>query len=168
MPAQGGGAPGGPPAGGPPGGPSQQPAPNHAQTVATVRHLGEFLKHWKDLASDPGLGTKNMRGRIYDMMADVMGEGLVTLPQVMSELKSVPMEPLEQKKWIETHLKNSVAAIGQVLNHHAAGFPGVGPWAVEKLKVQAAANQNDQHADLMGQVAGVYGAKGKRRGPGVA
>lgn len=156
--------PGGvPPGPAPGGGPQQQqqPAPNHAQTVATVRHLGEFLKHWKTLAADPGLGTRNIKGAIYDMMADVMGEGLVTLPQVMGELKGVPAEPLQQKQWVETHLKNSIAAMGAVLGHHAQAHPGVGPWPVEQIQVNAA-NQNEGHADMIGQVAGVY-SRGRKR-----
>ncbi len=116
---QPGGAPGGAPGAGP-------PAPSHEQTAAALYHLNEFQRQWKKLLDIPDIGKKDIKGDVLEMMADVMGEGLVTLPQVMNELKQLPTDALGQRQWVEEHFKKAQQAAVAILTHHAQAFPRTG------------------------------------------
>jgi hypothetical protein len=138
------------------------PAPNYQQTVAAVRHLSEFQRQWKQLLAIPGLGKKDVKGDVMMMMADVMGEGLVTLPQVMNELKAMPADPLGQRQWIEEHYKKAQQAEQMVIQHHTAAFPQIMPGEIETAM---AGNSNGDHAGMMGGLADHYRSrspKGRR------
>lgn len=106
--------------------PGQRPAPNYEQTVAALHHLTQFHRRWTELLSDPEIGKKNLRPELTDMMADVMGEGLATLPQVMTLLSGFPSEPLAQRQWVQKHSDNDLKAIDMILAQHAAAFPRSG------------------------------------------
>lgn len=102
------------------------PAPNHEQTAAAVHHLAEFQRQWKRLMAVPGFGKQDIKGDVLEMMADVMGEQLVTLPQVMNELKGLPTDPLGQRQWVEEHYKKAEQASIMLLQHYAAANPRTG------------------------------------------
>lgn len=97
-----------------------------------------------------------MRPAIYDMMADVMGEGLVTLPQVMNQMKTLPTDPLQQKQWIAQHYQKGQAAMAQIVQQHAAAFPAIRDWRTES----AARGATDKpHTDVMGALVNHYRAR---------
>src|SRR5690242_728121 len=77
--------------------------PSHHETVALLQHINFFALRWGEMLKDPEVGEKNMRGPVMDLMADALGDGYASLPQVMSLLKTLPTDPLEQKQWIEQH-----------------------------------------------------------------
>lgn len=147
--------------GGAQGGPGMgPPAPDYATTVAALRHLGEFQRHWRSVMATPGFGQKDIKGAIIDMMADVMGEGLISLSQVMSLLKSLPTDPLKQRQFVEQHLQNDEKAAVMILQHHAAAFPQINPG-----DIQAAQGKPANHLAMMKGLADHYKArtpKGRR------
>ena len=109
--------------GGPQGQGGPPPAPDHKTTVAAIRHINAFDQRWRALLADPGIGTKSIRPKVYEVMADLMGDGYCTLPQSLTLLKSFPTDPLEQKQWLEKHVAQDEKAIEVLLDHHAAAFP---------------------------------------------
>jgi hypothetical protein len=138
------------------------PAPSHEETAAVVRHLTRFDQLWGRVLRDPGVGTKNMRPKIYDVMTDAMAEGLVTLPQVMDQLKTVPQEPLMQKKWLEQHVQTGERALMAVLDHHAAANPVVRDWRTEEASVKKSGRS---HADVLsGMASSHYSRRQSRTG----
>lgn len=135
------------------------PAPDYSHTEATLRHLSIFQRKWQELLKTPGIGKTNIRPQIMEMMADVMGEGLVSLPQVMSQLKSLPPDPLQQKQWIEKHFEQGQLAISSVLAHHALAFPRTGNPSTDPPVPPP--NDNDNHQQMMGEVVEHYSGKRK-------
>jgi hypothetical protein len=150
TPGQMPGAPGGIPMAAAPGKP---PAPDYQQTASAVYHLSEFQRKYKKLLSDPEIGRKNMRPEMLEMMADVLGEGLATLPQIMSQVKDFPTEPLQQKQYIEKHYQQSKMAAIAILEHHAAAFPARGVEPVPPVQVGG----DDHHTVLGGMMGSHYG-----------
>ena len=143
--------------GGPPqGGGTMQP-PSHHEAVALLQHISAFDQRWREILKDPEIGKGNVRGKVYDMMADMMGEDYATLPQVMGLLKSMPTEPLEQKHWIEEHVANDQKAMQAVVQHHAQASPPPGKWQDE----MAAAAPGDR-ASLVNGVVARYKAHPKK------
>jgi len=144
-------APGAPAGGGPA---AQPPAPDHAQTVAAITHLGEFQRRFRALQAIPDIGKASIRGEVIDMMADVMGDGLVTLPQVMSQLKTFPSDPLAQKQWVDKHYQNTAQALQTILAQHAQAFPRTGLEPVPPMTGKGGVAQN--HATMMGALVDHY------------
>jgi len=112
-------------------------APSHQETVALLQHLSAFRRRWQQIADDPEIGTKNVRPQIYEMMADMMGEGYASLPEAMGLLKTIPQAPLEQKQFIEKHIQNDDQAMNAVLQHHAQTEGPLGDFATENAKLEA-------------------------------
>jgi hypothetical protein len=152
MPGQMPGAPGGIPMAA---APAKPPAPDYQQTASAVYHLSEFQRKYKKLLSDPEIGRKNMRPEMLEMMADVLGEGLATLPQIMSQVKDFPTEPLQQKQYIEKHFQQAQAATVAILQHHAAAFPRNGTEPIPPVNVGG----DDHHAVLGGMMGSHYGGR---------
>lgn len=133
--------------------PQQRPTISHAQTVATLNHLQAFQSQFKRLAKNPKLGKENIRPEIFNATADLIGEGWITLPQVMNEIKSLPIDPPGQKKWVMQHLANTMVARSQILADHAASNPPMPSMADQQARYVPKSNA---HADLMSEVARNY------------
>lgn len=135
------------------------PAPSHAQTVAALTHLQVVQKQMDALSRLPGIGKENIRPAIFDSIAELLSQRMFTLPQVMTEIKTIPADPPGQKNWVLTHLRQTSEAQKQILMDHAQGNPGTGD-----LPTELAASQQDpakSHTDMMGELVGHYA--GRRR-----
>ena len=140
--------------------PGQAPAPSHEETAAVVHHLVRFDQLWTRLLRDPDIGVKSIRPRVYDVMTDAMGEGLVTLPQVMEQLKVFPQEPLMQKKWVEQHVQTGERALMVVLDHYAAANPVVRDWRTEEASMKKSGRS---HSEILNGVVSGHYSRGKKR-----
>ena len=154
------GAPGQPQ--GQPGQPGQQQPLDHATAAAGLRHLAEFSRHWREIMQEPGFGTKDIKGSILEMMADVMGDGLVTLPQVMDLLKRLPTQPLQQRQFVEQHYKQDQQAQMILMERYAQQAGPGGPWEQEQAKMQQSSNR-DNHVATMERLVGHFKAMTQNR-----
>ena len=143
QPGDGQGAPGG-----------GSPPPDRNQVAAAVRHLMAFERQWKRLMALPGFGKRDIKGDVLETMADVMGEGLVTLPQVMNELKGLPTDALGQRQWVEEHYRKAQQAQLTLLTSHAATNQRTG------MEPEPGFQDVSDHAGAMQRVADHY--KGAR------
>lgn len=135
------------------------PAPSHAQTVAALTHLQAVQKQMDALSRLPGIGKENVRPQIFDSIAELLSQRMFTLPQVMTEIKTIPADPPGQRNWVLAHLRQISEAQKQILMDHAQGNPGTGD-----LPTELAASQQDpakSHTDMMGELVGHY--SGRRR-----
>jgi hypothetical protein len=130
------------------------PPPTHQQTVTAIRHFGELQKRLSKLLADPSVGKENMRPKIFDMAAGLLGDGFMTLPRLMNEVKTLPQDPADQKKWLQKHLEAVSRAQVSVLDHYRAGNPGSGDWRAD-LAAQPPEGETD-HANLMDGVMKHY------------
>lgn len=152
--------------GGAPGIPMQQPpAPNHEQTVSALQHIRAFDTKWRDLLTDPGIGSKDQRKQFNLAMADLMGDGFCTLPQTLTLLKTFPDDPLEQRKWLEKHVKQDEQAMTQILAQHAQAFPRTGR---EPLPTVQRGPLATDHLKRMDDLMGHYKERSPRKRPSAA
>lgn len=150
------------PQGGAPGIMRPPPAPSHQETVAALRHFHEIQRQLGPLLKNPKIGKSDMKGEVYTVGALLLGDGFMSLPEVMTALKSFPKEPIDQRKWIEQHYNNAVAAQQKVLDDHAAHVgPGSGDFATE-WGAKTALDPDMAHGDLMSSIMGHY--KGRKNG----
>lgn len=140
--------------GGPqPQGQPQQPISTQELTAA-VRHLSEFSRRFQALLSEPDIGKKNMRPEVLEMMADIMGEGFVTLPQVMAQLKTLPDDPLGQRQWLQKHYDNNMQALQGLLAHYATTAP-----PVSAAEAMAGGPAKDHQGVINGMIGRLTGKK---------
>ncbi len=130
----------------------QMQPPNHHETVALLQHISAFDRHWRQILEDPGIGEQSVKGKIYDAMADLMGEEYATLPQTMTLLKGVPDSPLEQKQWLEENVAKDQQAMAAVTQHYAQGRAAAG--GMGSFEDESAAAAQEPPADRASLVNG--------------
>ena len=121
------------------GAPQQQPQArmSKAQLMAGLHHLEAFQKQFAPLLNSPDTGQKNIRPKIFDASAALIGEGIFTVPEVMNGIKDLPEEPLEQKKWLQQKLQGTMLAEKKLVHDFVAQGPGqdAGPdWTPDNHK----------------------------------
>lgn len=126
------------------------PAPSHGQTVAALRHFGAIAQEMRALLSDPSVGRSNMKGKIIDAVTKLVTNRIISAPQAVEQLGTVPEPPFQQKQWLTNHYQQSVQAAGQILDHHTNAFHGVPEHAIDK---SAGA---DDHMETMDSLTGHY------------
>jgi hypothetical protein len=153
MPSAGGplSAPGMPSPPVQPGQGPQTPAPTHGETVAALRHFGAIQAELAMLLKDPAVGRSNLKSKIIDGVTKLVSNRIVTPGAAVSQLASVPDQPFQQRKWLETHLAQAFMAQVAVLGHHANAYGGTPEHMVDKTS-----SPDDHIADMQG-VMGHYG-----------
>lgn len=138
-------------AGGAPPPQAGRPAPTHDHAVAGVLHLSKIQRELGGILKDPDAGRKNIRPRVIDAAANLLGDGAMSMPEVLAALKSFPEDPKAQRAWVEKHLSDALDAQLMVLDHHAAACPGCGDFGQE----WGAPREGDATANMKG-LMGAY------------
>ena len=97
------------------------------QVIAGLHHFSAVLKQMTPLLSSPVLGKGNMRPKIFDAAATLIGEGIATVPEIMNGMKSLPDDPVGQKKWIEQKISEAKMAEQKIVHDYIAQGPGEEP-----------------------------------------
>ena len=97
------------------------------QVIAGLHHLGAFVKVLSPLLSNPQLGKANMRPKIFDGLATLIGEQIFTVPEVMNGIKDLPDDPVGQKKWLEQKIAGSQQAEKKLVSDYISQGPGPEP-----------------------------------------
>ena len=128
--------------------PQARPTPTHAQTVAGLHRCHEIEKASQRLLKDPDVGKKNIRPKVLEMGADLIGKKVMTLPELMTGIKDFPSseDALGQKKWLERLYQSNVQGQIALLQDHANAPPEDQPsqWTP------------DNHAEHMSALANMY------------
>ena len=109
------------------GAPQQPTKINKQQLIAGLHHLGEFQKKFMPLLSNPATGQTNIRPKIFDASAALIGQGIFSVPEVMNGIKDLPDDPLGQKKWLEQKLAGVMMAEKKLVSDYIAQGPGEEP-----------------------------------------
>jgi hypothetical protein len=117
--------------------PAPPPAPTHAQTVSVLRHTTAIAKELRGLLALPELGKSNTKSQIVDGTTGLVADRILTPAQAVSLLSTVPSDPLMQRKWAQAQFASNMAAMNNVLDHHAMAFPGTGDLATEMQRSQS-------------------------------
>jgi hypothetical protein len=155
QPSQGNALQGGPPASpqGAAQGQQAPPAPSHVQTVAALRHFDAIKQELDGLWTNPALGKSSIKDSIIDGTTKLVSERIISPAAAVMQLGKVPDAPLEQRKWVQMLLQQTIQAANAVLDHHAAGSPGTLDWAQEG---QQQAPNPDNHMQMMSSLHSQY------------
>lgn len=104
--------------------PQPPPQISKSQLVAGLHHFGQVIKQLSPLLKNAKLGTGNMRPKIFDASANLIGEGIATVPEIMNGIKDLPDDPIGQKKWIEKTVGNAMMAEQKLISDYVAQGPG--------------------------------------------
>jgi len=99
-----------------------QPAPTRAQTTAAVQRFSAIQNAMRSVMQDPAFGKENVRPEVMDAASKLLGSKLLSLPEVMNSISSLPDDPIKQKAFIEGIFNSARTAESQVLDHHGAAI----------------------------------------------
>ena len=127
-----------------------QPKPQitKQQVIAGLHHLGAFTKQMSPILRNPEIGKSNIRPKIFDASAALIGQGIFSVPEVMNGIKDLPDDPLGQKKWLEQKLAGVMMAEKKLVSDYIAQGPGAEP--------QGPDWSEDTHRDHMGGLMSNY------------
>jgi hypothetical protein len=118
------------------------------QVIAGLHHFTAFDKAFSPLLKNPDLGKSNIRPKIFDASASLIGQGIFSVPEVMNGIKDLPDDPLGQKKWLEQKLASTAMAEKKIVSDYIAQGPGQEP--------QEPAWSPDNHSDHMAGMMANY------------
>lgn len=93
------------------------------QVMAALHHFGAIQKQFGPLLKSPMLGKSNMRPKIFDKAAALIGERVMSVPEVMTGIKDLPDDPVGQKKWIEKLVGTAAIAERKVISDYVSQPP---------------------------------------------
>ena len=132
--------------GAPPSGPAQpQQQLSHEHAMALLDHLHGMEKKFRALMDDPGTGKKSIRPKMHEMLSDMMGQRLMTLPQAMEVLNSFPTDPFQQRNWLGKKMKETVRAEQMLLQEQIAQRQQSGADFSAQLQSPSAKPSRDGH-----------------------
>lgn len=143
---QQGPSPQGAPAG--PGG-APPPPPTHEQTVAALRHFHAITDEIQGILKDPAVGKSDLKSKIIDGVTKLVSERMISPAQAVVQLSQVPTNPIEQRKWLQTVLQQTVQAANNIVDHHASGHDGTMDWAQESQMQHPHADDHMNHMSAL-------------------
>lgn len=132
------------------------PPPTHEQTVAALRHFDAVKGELTTLLKNPALGKSDVKSQIIDGVTKLVSERMLSPAQAVIQLSQVPTDPLQQRKWIQTQMAQTVQAEQGIVEHHRNTNMGSGDWATE---AQQHNTNPDNHLQDMSALASNYGGK---------
>lgn len=104
-------------------GPSQPQMPvslTHDQVVAAMHYFTALDRALAPLLKDDRIGRENIRPKVFEAAASLMGEKILSLADVMNAIKTLPDDPIGQKKWVEQHLRTNALAQEKIIEDYRA------------------------------------------------
>jgi hypothetical protein len=132
------------------------PPPTHEQTVAALRHFDAIKGELTPLLANPALGKSDLKSQIIDGVTKLVSERIISAATAVQQLSQVPTDPLQQRKYLQNMMAQTVQAANAIVDHHAQGSLGSMDWAHEG-KYQAP--HHDDHMDHMKALGAQYGGR---------
>ena len=132
--------------------PQQQPSISKDQVIAGLHHFSQVIKEMSPLLKSPALGTGNMRPKIFDASANLIGSGVATVPEIMNGINDLPDDPLGQKKWLEKIVSNAMMAEKKLISDYVSQQPN-------GTEGQPHSWSLDNHKDHMAGLMANYGRR---------
>ena len=105
----------------------QKPNITKQQVIAGLHHLSAFAKQFSPILKSPEIGKSNIRPKVFDASATLIGQGIFSVPEVMNGIKDLPDDPLGQKKWLEQKLSGVAMAEKKLVSDYIGQGPGPEP-----------------------------------------
>lgn len=138
------------------GAPQAMPAPpSHEQTVAFLRHADAVKAELTTLLKNPALGKSDLKSAIIDGVTKLVAERFMKPAEAVIQLADVPKEPLQQRKWVQTKMAQTVQSENSLLDHYGAGNPSL--LSVQEHFATSNHGNPDDHQEHMSALAANYG-----------
>lgn len=132
--------------------PQAAPALSHHEAVAALRHFHAIQDELESLMKNAAFGKSDIKSSIIDGTTKLVAGRIITPAAAVLQLSTVPEKPMDQRKWVEQHYQQAMAAQAAIIDHHRAAGPGSGDWAVEGKQV----SDPDKHIETLNGVMGRY------------
>ncbi len=93
-------------------------APTHSQTVALVVYFDFVRRAMEVCLRNPQLGIGDLRREIGAEITNLLVRELMTVAQADMQFGKVPARPADQKNYVETIFRHSIAASERALDDH--------------------------------------------------
>jgi hypothetical protein len=141
----------------PAGAPQAAPAPpTHQQTVAALRHFDMIKGELMPLLKDPTLGKSDLKSKIIDGVTKLVSERVLAPAQAVMQLSQVPSDPIQQRKWLQTQMAQTMQAENAILDHYGAGNPSMHGNPQDHMS-ESDHGSRDDHMGHMAALAANYG-----------
>lgn len=137
-------------------GPAMPPPPTHAQTVAALRHFDAIKGELTPLLNDPALGKSDLKSQIIDGVTKLVGERIISAATAVQQLSQVPSDPLQQRKYLQNMMQQTMQAENAIVEHHRNTNVGSGDWAKESAQHTGSP---DNHMDDIKALGAQYGGR---------
>ena len=81
----------------------------------------------KILLGNPALGKTSIKPAIIDGCSSLVGKRILSPAQAVMQLSQVPDDPIQQRKFLQNQLAQTIQAERTIIAHHAMGYAGQGP-----------------------------------------
>ncbi len=130
---------------------TQMPAPDHAQTVAALRHFHAIGSELETLLKNPSLGRSDVKSDIIDGVTKLVSSRMMTPAQAVMQLADVPGDPIQQRRWVMQHYQQNEQAANSVLDHHRIAHAG--------KQAMPAGNPDNHGQDMQSMLQAHYGGR---------
>lgn len=130
---------------------TQMPAPDHAQTVAALRHFHAIGQELETLLKNPSLGRADIKSDFIDGVTKLVAGRFITPAQAVMQLADVPADAIAQRKWVMQHYQQNEQAANSVLDHHRISHAG--------KKDMPAGNPDNHGQDMTSLMQAHYGGR---------
>ena len=138
--------------------PAAMPAsPSHQQCVAALRHFDAVKGELKILLENPALGKSSIKSAIIDGTSKLVSERFMSAAEAVQQLAQVPDDPLQQRKFLQQKMMQTVQSENKVLDDFGAGNPHFG---TVQDHMQMDAGKRDDHIDHIGALMANYRGSG--------
>ncbi len=140
--------------------PQQQRAPvqiTHEQAVAALRHFDAIRGELSILLANPALGKSDLKSQIIDGTTKLVAERMMAPADAVIQLSKTPTDPLQQRKFLQQLMQQTMQAEAAVVDHHRNTNLGSGDWATESQRHNT--NPDNHMQDMAALMANVQGAK---------
>lgn len=114
------------------------PQLSHAQTVAGLHKVSEIKAAIFPVASDPKLGSENIRPKLLDATSKLLMNKTLSLPEIMNAIKDLPDDPQKQKAFVDKMYQSNDQAQKILLANAAHAHDDGEQWS---------ADSHDKHLD---------------------
>lgn len=100
--------------------------PTHEQTIAALRHFDAIKGELTPLLKDPTLGKSDLKSKIIDGVTKLVSERIISAATAVMQLSQVPTDPLQQRKYLQNMMNQTMQAENAILDHYGQGNPSLG------------------------------------------
>lgn len=106
----------------------QRPQPSYGQTRAAMHRFEAVRNALMPILKDKKIGRESVKKEIMSAGATLLGQQVLSMAEVMNEIKNLPDQPADQQLWLQKMIDNTRQAEMAVMDHYQQAG---GDWAAD-------------------------------------